>query len=266
MDNYRPVSVLPICSKIFEKCVHSQVLKFLEEKNVLSATQFGFRQQRDTEIAATLFLDEMRHNIDAGKMTGAIFVDLSKAFDTLSHAQIIENLPSYGIHGKEKELFTNYLFNRKQSVRFGSDLSEASNVTCGVPQGSVLGPLLFLITFNDIESALSHSKIITYADDTVLYVPGKSLNEIEKCLNEDFQAVVSWLESMDLVCNMKKGKTEAMLFGTPQKVKHQSLKIVHRHKELSTTPTYKYLGVKLDQTLSLREHIDSSYKKAAGRL
>ena len=266
LDNYRLVSVLPICSKVFEKCIHSQVSDFLEEKKVLSATQFGFRKTRNTEIAATLFLDEIRKNTDDGKLTGAIFVDLSKAFDTLSHSKIIENLPSYGIRGKEKELFTNYLFNRKQAVRFGSHFSASCNVTCGVPQGSILGPLLFLLTFNDIESVLTHSQIITYADNNVLYVPGKSIERIEECLCEDFKAVVSWLESMDLVCNMKKGKTEAMLFGTSQKIKRHNLKFLHRYNELPTTSTYKYLGVKLDQTLSIREHIDSSYKKASGRL
>ena len=92
MDNYRPISVLPVCSKILEKCVHHQLTSFLEEKGLLSKCQFGFRKQRNTEQAATLFVDSIRKNMNAGKMTGAIFVDLSKAFDTLSHSQIIAGM------------------------------------------------------------------------------------------------------------------------------------------------------------------------------
>ena len=202
LDNYRPVTVLPVCSKILEKCIHSQVSKFLEEKNILSETQFGFRKQRNTELAATLFLDEVRENMNRGEMTGVIFVDLSKAFDSLGHAQILKNLPSYGIHGREQQLFANYLFNRKQAVRFDREISEFHDVTCGVPQGSILGPLLFLLTFDNVESVLRHSKIITYADDTVIYVSEKSKRDIEVKLNEDFCALVAWLESMHLVCNM----------------------------------------------------------------
>ena len=201
-----------------------------------------------------------------GQLTGAIFVDLSKAFDTLGHTQIIENLSSYGIRDSQRELFVNYLFNRKQAVRFDQEISEYQNVTCGVPQGSIIGPLLFLLTFNGIESILKHSSIITYADDTVIYVSGNSKSDIEKFLNADFCALVNWLESMHLVCNMKKGKTEAMFFGTSQRIKNQSLNIKHRFKCLTFTSTYKYLGVKLDQTLSLRDHTDSAYKKASGRL
>ena len=120
---------------------------------------------------------------------------------------MIKNLPSYGIHRKEKDLFVNYLFNRKQAVFFESNLSKPRNITCGVPQGSIFVPLLFSLTFNDIKSVLIHSKIITYADDTVIYVPGKSLlKDIETCLNEDFHEIVTWLKSMDLICNnnMKK--------------------------------------------------------------
>jgi len=217
LDNYRPVTVLPVCSKIFEKCVHKQVSEFLEERNLLSTTQFGFRKKRNTEIAATLLLDEIRENMNNGHMTGAIFIDLSKAFDTLGHAQIIANLSNYGIFGTERELFANYLFNRKQSVKMHQEISPMENVTCGVPQGSILGPLLFLLTFNDIDSVLHHSKIITYADDTIIYLPGKTIENVEMKLQEDFNAVAEWLESMDLVCNMKKGKTEVMLFGTTQK-------------------------------------------------
>ena len=133
LDNYRPVTVLPVSSKIFERCIHQQVMNFLEEKNFLSKTQFGFRKKRNTEFAATLLLDEIRQNMNNGQITGAIFVDLSKAFDTLGHAQIIENLSSFGIHDHEKELFANYLFNRKQAVRFGQ-ISDFQKVTCGVPK------------------------------------------------------------------------------------------------------------------------------------
>jgi hypothetical protein len=136
----------------------------------------------------------------------------------------------------------------------------------GVPQGSIIGPLLFLLTFNDIESVLHHSKIITYADDTIIYLPGKTTEDIQIKLQEDFNSVAEWLESMDLVSNMKKGKTEVMLFGTTQKTKNNSLSIQYRFKKLSATTSYKYLGVKLDQSLSLREHINSVYKKASARL
>ena len=173
LDNYRPVSVLPICSKIFEKCIHSQIIHFLEEKNMLSATQFGFRKKRNTETAATLFLDQIRQNMDSGQMTGAIFIDLSKAFDTLSHAQIIKNLPCYGIRGKEKDLFVNYLFNRKQAVHFGSDLSKPHNVTCGVPQGSILGPLLFLC----LPLMISNQFLITRKSSRMQTIPSSTYLE-----------------------------------------------------------------------------------------
>ena len=266
LDNYRPVSVLPICSKIFEKSVHRQVSEYLEEKELLSSTQFGFRKKRNTELAATLLLDKIRDNTDKGHMTGAIFIDLSKAFDTLSHGQIVESLSSYGIYGTELELFTNYLFNRTQSVRVGPEISNPEKITCGVPQGSILGPVLFLITFNDIVTVLKHSNIITYADDTVIYFSGKSKESIQDRLQSDFNAIADWLESMDLVTNIKKGKTEVMLFGTSQKVKNQSLDISYRFTKITNTTCYKYLGVKLDQNLSLSEHIESVYKKASSRL
>ena len=110
MDNYRPVTVLPVCSRILEKCIHSQLIEFLEYQKLLSPTQFGFRKKRNTEFAATLLLDQIRESTDSGKLTGAIFIDFSKAFDTLGQSQIIESLSSYVIIEKENDLFTNYLF------------------------------------------------------------------------------------------------------------------------------------------------------------
>ena len=266
MDNYRPITVLPTCSKVFEKCIHHQLMTFLEENKLLSATQFGYRKKRNTELAATLLLDEIRRNMDKGQVTGSIFIDLSKAFDTLSHAQIIESLTKYGVTEVEKELFIDYLFNRKQMVCFNREVSTYQHVNCGVPQGSILGPLLFLIVFNNIESTLSHCKIITYADDTVIYTSAKTTEVVEKLLQSDFKSLADWLKMNDLVINLKKGKTECILFGTCQRIINKTLNITHHHHTVSFATTYKYLGVHLDQTLSLCSHLEKTYKKASGRL
>jgi len=142
MNNYRPITVLPIYSKILEKCIHNQLMAFLEEKDLLSPTQFGFRRKRNMELAAALFIDKLRKNMEKGKMTGAIFINFNKAFDTLGHGQIIESLTSYGVIEGERELFMNYLFGR--SVGIGNEISIPEPVVCGVPQCSILGPLLFL--------------------------------------------------------------------------------------------------------------------------
>lgn len=122
----------------------------------LSNCQFGFRRKRNTELAATLFMDNIRRNMESGHMTGAIFIDFSNAFDSLSHAQIVESLPSYGITGTTKELLTDYLFDQKQSVYFNKEMSDYQPVTCGVPQGSILGLLLSLIAFNNVGESLQH--------------------------------------------------------------------------------------------------------------
>ena len=151
MNNYRPITVLSACSKILEKCIHYQLSEYLELHHLLSNCPFGFRRKRNTELAATLFMDNICRNMESSYMTGAIFIDLSKAFDSLSHAQIVESLPSYGITETTKELPTEYLFDRKQSVfYFNKETSDYKSVTCGAPQGSILGPLHFLNAFNNV--------------------------------------------------------------------------------------------------------------------
>jgi hypothetical protein len=266
LDNYRPITVLPICSKILERNIHTQLMAHLEQHNLLSKYQCGFRRGRSTEVATTVFLDSIRKNMDAGELTGAIFIDLSKAFDTLSHSQIIANLSNYGIHDKEKELFINYLFNRKQKVNFQNVMSSAETMTCGVPQGSILGPLLFLLSFNDVHEVLQDCNIMMYADDTVIYVSGKHEEEIRRKLSNDFSRVAEWLKANELIINMKPGKTECMLFGTSQKAKNRELEINYQHTKISNTLSYKYLGIQLDKSLSLSDHTSTTYKKALGRL
>ena len=138
-------------------------------------------------------------------------------------------LSAYGIRSTELEWFTDYLFHRNQIVSFNSVLSTPQPVTCGVPQGSILGPLLFIIFANDIVDVLKRSRIIKYADDTVLYVPGKTIEIIETHLNEDLMNLSYWFEENELILNLKKGKTEAMVFGTAKRLSLSNRDIVIKY-------------------------------------
>ena len=178
--NYRPISVLPTITKILERCVYNQLIHNLESHNLLSSQQYGFRKKRSMEIATVLFLDKIHKAMDRGNLTGSLFVDLSKAFDTVSHSSILDKLPAYGICGTEKAWFTDYLFHRKMRVHYKGTLSTPLPIHCGVPQGSILGPLLFLLHFNELSSLLKSCKMIMYADDTVLYYSHKNMKEIKK--------------------------------------------------------------------------------------
>ena len=266
-DNYRPISVLPAVSKIIEKCVHTQIMEHLEHNNLLSIHQFGFRKKRSTELAAVCFLDEIRKAMDTGMLTGAIYIDLSKAFDTISHASLIDKLPSYGITGLSQEWFCNYLFGRYQQVSYHHSLSDKVPIFCGVPQGSILGPLLFLLHFNDAANILSSCKIVKFADDTVLFYSHKNIEEIERVLNKDFATVCGWLENNELVINTKKGKTEVMVFGTSKKLKNTPpIQIEHNYVKITNTDSYKYLGVSLNCSLNMTEHIRKTIKKVSSRI
>ena len=189
-----------------------QKMNHLETHKLLSQDQFGFCSKRNTKVAATIFVDSISKNMDLDKLTGAIFIELSKAFDTLSHSQIINNLSNYGIRDVEKNFFINYVFNRKQLVNFRNVLSKPGTVLYCVPQGSILGPLLFLLSFGDVGHVLSHCNIIMYAHDTVIYTSAKVYKELQQKLSDDFNRVACWLESNDLIMNIKAGKTKCIIF------------------------------------------------------
>ena len=269
VDNYRPISILPVISKIQEKLVHRQLINHLEDNNMLYSNQFGFRSKKSTEQAATYFIDNIRTEMDNGKLTGAVFIDLSKAFDTISHAGLLNKLPEYGIKSTELEWLTDYLFNRKQFVLFDDKISSEQPVYSGVPQGSILGPLLFLIHFNDIATHIKNSRIIKYADDTVIYFSHKDVLVIQNKLSEDCNLISRWLDSNDLIINLKPGKTETMLFGTAKRlctVKDHNFEVKIKNRIINNTILYKYLGVKLDITLNLGINFNEMYRKASGRL
>ena len=144
-------------------------MNYLESNKLLSSKQFVFRRKRSTELATAYFIDKIRHAMDKGEYTGAIYVDLSKAFDTISHGMIVNKLPQFGITGVAQQWIASYVFARQQQVRYKWILSPPSPIFCGVPQGSILEPLLFLPVFNDSTETLSTCHILLYADDTVIF-------------------------------------------------------------------------------------------------
>ena len=150
------------------------------------------------------------------------FIDLSKAFDTISHSNLLQKLPKYGIKEGELPWLTDYLFRRSAAVSYGKSSSKIADIQTGVPQGSILGPLLFILFFNDITNVIVGTRIVKYADDTVIYAADKDLKVIKTKLSNDMECIADWFDENGLIINLKKGKTESLLFGTSQRIAKQS--------------------------------------------
>ena len=179
-SNYRPISVLSCINKIYEKILFIRLYNFLEKYNILYEFQFGFRQGHSTEHALVEIIDKIKQAIDNNELTCGLFLDLSKAFDTVNHEILLYKLDHYGIRGPALKLIKNYLTNRKQFVKIGKNKSELRPISCGVPQGSVLGPLLFILYINDLHKACSTGNIRIFADDTNVFFKCKDIKEITR--------------------------------------------------------------------------------------
>ena len=222
-NNYRPISLLSNINKIIEKIMHERLYAFLSKHKCIYDLQFGFRSQHSTNHALIDLTEDIRKAIDDNKFAVGIFIDLQKAFDTVDHNILLKKLDHYGIRGVTNNWFKSYLSSRKQFVTINGVNSDLQPMNYGVPQGSVLGPLLFLIYINDLHSIIKFSTTRHYADDTNLLIKNKSLKQLKKHVNFDLRNLELWLKSNKISLNA--GKTEMLIFRHPNKVLNYDLKI-----------------------------------------
>ena len=263
-EKYSPISVIPIVSKLLEKAAQQALKDYFEQEIFLFKSQHGFRKKHSTKKASIYFCDSIRKQMDNGKLTSAAYVDLLKAFDTI---RVLQKLSTYGVKEKELEWFNSYLFNRQNYVCADRNISSPEPIYCGVPQGSILGPSLFIIFINDLSDYIEHASVIMYTDEKVLHVSHESKKKIENNLNQDMQNQLSYFPKNEPFINFKKGKTETMLFGTTKRLKAAGeIGVLYNNQRINFTETYKYLAYIVDHHLNFRENFEKSHKKASRRL
>ena len=264
LENYRPVSTLPLFGKILEKLIFSRLYSFFTSKGIIHENQFGFRKGHSTSHALNYSVEHIESLIKNQKHVLGIFIDLSKAFDTLDHNKLVTKLGNYGIRGNALKLISSYLSNRKQYVNVLDAESDELPVNFGVPQGSVLGPLLFIIYINDICNVTDKGQFVLFADDTNIFVAADSKDQVYEMANLVLQAVSKYMEVNLLHINVK--KCCYMYFSPSKRFSKEldeqgSLNLSINCKIIKRVSQTKFLGVIIDDKLSWQPHILSLNKK-----
>lgn len=255
--NYRPISLLIVISKLLEKIMHKRTYEFLQKNNLIYDSQYGFREKHSCENAVSELVGEITKNLELNKSTIAIFLDLSKAFDTLNHEVLLNKLDKYGIRGTSLDWYRSYLTGRQMRTKCNitssenTEYSEFIEVEYGAPQGSCLGPLLFLIFTNDLHSQLQHTHCILFADDTTVYKGHHDIRFLKWCLEEDLLMLSDWFRANQLTLNL--GKTVGMLFTNKKNI---SVELSILGSSIPFVNETKFLGVWIDKRLNWDSHIN----------
>lgn len=249
--NYRPVSLLPQFSKILEKLFNKRLLSFIDKYDILSESQYGFRKNRSTSLALWEFVENISNSLDNKKHTIGVYIDLKKAFDTIDHGLLIKKLEFYGIRGIASNWLYTYLNKRQQYVQFDNKASSLLEIKCGVPQGSVLGPQLFILYINDICNVSKIVHFILFADDTNLFVNGDNIDELCLILNRELDKLNTWFIINKLSLNVS--KTNYMIFS--YKAISNNICIKFNCSSIERVRVTKFLGIWIDDKLNWKEHI-----------
>ena len=266
MDNYRPISVISVVAKIFEKLIFEQLYEYLNNNNLIAASQSGFRPLHSTLTALMEATDKWSINIDNGLLNGVIFIDLKKAFDTIDQTILLQKLQMCGVDQNGIKFFESYLSNRSQRCCVNGELSDAVKITCGVPQGSNLGPLLFLIYINDLPNCLKRASPRMFADDTNISIAAKSVAELDLMINSEMKNLHQWLITNRLSLNV--AKTKFMIIGSRQRllVHNDHISIEIDGKAIERVYETKSLGLQIDEHLTWARHVENVSKKIASAI
>jgi hypothetical protein len=261
MNNYRPISLLPQISKLFEKTFYNRIINFLDINNILSPSQYGFRKNSRTSYGIIDMVEKIHKALINNKIPIGLFIDLQKAFDTIDHKILLSKLYHYGIRGTALQWIHSYLSNRTQFTLHNNVKSTLGNITCGVPQGSILGPILFLIYINDIINASTKLSYVLFADDTNIFYADDNIDILKSNMEIELQKLVTWFKTNKLTLNLE--KTNFIIFG-PHCNSDINLRI--DNQSITKVEYTKFLGVFIDQNLNWSFHIEHICNKIVKNL
>lgn len=261
-SEFRPINILPIHEKLLEKVVQKQLIDYIESNKLLTKKQSGFRGKHSCETALNLVLASWKHEIQSGDNILAVFLDFKRVFETLDRTILLNKLYSFGLNDGVIRWFSNYLSERYQCTNFNNNVSDWKENNLGVPQGSVLGVLLFILYINDIESCLEHCEVNLFADDTLLTISSSNIEDSISKINSDLSKLSEWLKMNKLKLNLS--KTKYMVIGTKNIIVDTPITI--DSIQIERVKQFKYLGIVLDEKLTFSEHMNSVIKKLSGKI
>ena len=267
--NWRPISILPLPSKLLERAIHYQIISHLDTNGYLSFNQHGFRTGKSTSTAILDLTRLLTDNYNRGKHTSCVFVDYKKAFETLDHDILLNKLVKYDFNRDSVKWMQSYFGNRRHVVRCAGTCSVEASVNYGVPQGSVLGPLCFILYVNDLIQSVTtntQAKIIMYADDTVLLVENSIPALATECMQKVLDEVSNWCQRNKMTVNAKKTKHMLVLRQKDFPEATELLGVKFNGEPLANVKAYKYLGVDLDRNLTYEAAVHNTYIKPNKKL